>query len=79
MEQYPVCCLKRLGNCSLILSNENEAIISQIKWLEYMKVETDRMADLINSLLSLAKIENENAEVNKALFNMSEKVCKILW
>ncbi|MHB8062422.1 MAG: sensor histidine kinase [Ruminiclostridium sp.] len=66
------------ANYDVLLSNKNETIISQIKWLEYMKVGTDRMANLINSLLSLAKMENENVEINKTSFNISEKVCEIL-
>lgn len=66
------------ANYDVLLSNKNETIISQIKWFEYMKVGTDRMADLINSLLSLAKIESENAEGSIAPFNMSEKVCEIV-
>lgn len=66
------------ANYDVLMANKNETIISQIKWLEYMKVGTDRMADLINSLLSLAKMENENTEINKAPFNMSEKVSEIV-
>lgn len=66
------------ANYDVLLSNKNEMIISQIKWFEYMKVGTDRMANLINSLLSLAKIENKSAEVHKAPFNISETVCEIV-
>ncbi len=66
------------ANYDVLLANKNETIISQIKWLEYMKAGTDRMANLINSLLSLAKMENENVEINKAPFNMSEKVSEIV-
>ncbi|GBF75247.1 two-component sensor histidine kinase [Paenibacillus sp. 598K] len=66
------------ANYDVLLSNKQETISSQIKWLEYMKVGTNRMTNLINSLLSLARMENETIDIKKAPFNMSEQVSEIV-
>lgn len=66
------------ANYDVLVSNQNETIISQIKWLEYMKAGTDRMTELIHSLLSLARLESETAEINKVPFNISSKVSDII-
>jgi len=66
------------ANYDALLSNQEETIRSQKEWLEYMKIGTDRMAKLINDLLSLAKMEDINIEVSKAPFNMSETVSEVM-
>lgn len=66
------------ANYDVLVANKNETIISQMKWFDYMKSGTDRMADLINSMLSLARMEREDMVVQKVPFNMSEKICEML-
>jgi two-component system sensor histidine kinase CiaH len=46
------------ANSDALLANQEETIISQKKWLGYIKAETGRMTKLINDLLYLAKTEN---------------------
>ena len=59
------------ANYDALLSNQDETIRSQREWLDYMKIGTDRMAKLINSLLLLAKMEDINIEASKAPFVIS--------
>ena len=48
-------------NTSLVLSNPNDTIKNQSKWINYINLQTDRMSELINEMLSLAKMDtNEN-------------------
>ncbi|KPU44378.1 sensor kinase CusS [Oxobacter pfennigii] len=43
-----------------------------------MKIGTDRMAKLINDLLSLARMENANVQVIKSPFNISEVIGEVI-
>ena len=62
------------ANYDVLLANEEETIKSQLKWLDYMKVGTDRMTKLINDLLLLAKVDDVNLEMQKAPFNISSTI-----
>lgn len=62
------------ANTDVILSNRNETVASQGKWLGYIQSETHRMAKLVNDLLMIAKLD---AGENKPLFlpfDLSEAV-----
>lgn len=59
------------ANYDALLVNQEETIQSQLKWLSYIRIGTDRMTKLINDLLSLAKIEDANLEIRKMPFNIS--------
>lgn len=61
-------------NTSLVLSNPYDSVKNQSKWLNYISTQTDRMSELINEMLSLAKLD---VEENKAIFttiNLSKTV-----
>ncbi|MGF7143340.1 signal transduction histidine kinase [Anaerotaenia torta] len=60
------------ANYDALLANQDETIRSQHEWLDYMKIGTDRMAKLINSLLLLAKMEDADIEAPKAPFDISD-------
>lgn len=46
------------ANTDVLLSKRSSTIGEEIKWLEYIKDETDRMTQLTNDLLSLAKADD---------------------
>lgn len=44
-----------LTNADILLANADETIASQRKWVEYLKAEAERMKDLVENMLFLAK------------------------
>ncbi|SNS93284.1 histidine kinase [Anaerovirgula multivorans] len=66
------------ANYDALLENQEETIKSQLKWLDYIKIGTDRMTKLINDLLSLAKLEDVNFETRKISFNISNVVKDVM-
>lgn len=67
------------ANYDALMANQEETIKSQMKWLNYLRIGTDRMAKLINDLLSLAKIEDVNVETQKVPFNMSSAIYGVIF
>ncbi|WP_159885697.1 sensor histidine kinase [Paenibacillus puerhi] len=60
-------------NADVLLANKEETIASQIKWLHYMKSETERMSKLTGDLLYLTRMEDAaEAAAITALFSASE-------
>ncbi|MEL7564720.1 MAG: HAMP domain-containing sensor histidine kinase, partial [Dehalobacterium sp.] len=66
------------ANYDALLANQEETIKSQLKWLDYIKIGTDRMTKLINDLLSLAKLEDVNSETRKMPFNISNAIYDVM-
>jgi signal transduction histidine kinase len=66
------------ANYDALLINQDETIRSQKEWLDYMKIGMEKMARLINNLLSLAKVENVSINVERAPFNMSETIFEVM-
>lgn len=66
------------ANYDALLANQEETIQSQLKWLDYMKIGTDRMTKLINDLLSLAKMEDMRFAIQKVSFNMSNVINDVI-
>lgn len=66
------------ANYDVLLANEEETIKSQLKWLDYIRIGTDRMTKLINDFLSLAKIEDVNLEVQRMPFNISNTINEVI-
>lgn len=66
------------ANYDALLINQDETIKSQKEWLDYMKIGMDKMAKLINDLLSLAKIENVIVHVERTPFNISETILEVM-
>ncbi|MGE5614456.1 MAG: sensor histidine kinase [Bacillota bacterium] len=67
------------ANYDALLANSEETIQSQLKWLDYIKIGTDRMTKLVNDLLSLAKMEDMRFEMQKAPFDMSNAVNDVIF
>lgn len=67
-----------MTNCDVLEANENETIKSQREWLGYIKVGADRMNKLVNSLLTLARVEGLNLQTSKQSFDMAALVCDVM-
>lgn len=59
-------------NTSLILSNPEDSIKNQEKWINYISSQTDRMSTLINEMLSLAKLDISENKLNLIPINISK-------
>jgi len=60
------------ANCHVLAANKDETIQSQEEWLNHIEYGIDRMTDLINRLLVLAKGEDSEIRVQKKEFSISE-------
>ena len=64
------------ANTDVLLSKRDSTIGAEIKWLEYIKDETNRMTQLTNDLLSLAKADNELNEEKRSIPKVSfSEIC----
>ena len=63
-----------LANNNIISSHRDETIESQMKWIESTNEEAQRMSDLINKMLELAKSEATKEELKIGEVNLSEVV-----
>ncbi|MEW9670138.1 histidine kinase dimerization/phospho-acceptor domain-containing protein [Ammoniphilus sp. 3BR4] len=61
-------------NADVLLSNPEDTIHKQAKWLHYIKSETERMAKLTNDLLYLTEMDDSRARMIFTEFNVSEVV-----
>lgn len=65
-------------NASLILSDPKDTIENQRKWIEYISSQGDRMSELVNEMLSLAKLDVEENRVNLLPMNISKIIESVL-
>ncbi|MBY0009175.1 sensor histidine kinase [Paenibacillus typhae] len=65
-------------NTDVLLSNPEDTILEQSKWLHYIKSETERMAKLTNDLLYLTEMDDSRTGMIHAPFNISEAVENII-
>lgn len=66
------------ANYDVLLANKEDTIENQIKWLEYIKIGSERMENLTSSLLYLAKTEDINNNIEKEFFNISSETENII-
>lgn len=59
------------ANIGVLYANKEETINSQIKWLEYALNGTKRMSGLVQSMLTLSKIETNNTFLSKSRVDIS--------
>lgn len=64
-----------LANTDIILSHKDDIINNQIKWINYIKTEGERMTTLVNDLLFLAKTDANKNEIIFYKINFSD----IIW
>lgn len=65
------------ANYDALMANEDETVKSQERWLNHIKVGSDRMALLVNDMLTLTKMEEGAISVNKSEFNVSNDVLQV--
>ena len=65
-------------NNSLVLSNKNLTVESQSKWLNYINNQIERMSELIDEMLSLAKLDSNRGHDEFVVFNLSKLLNNIL-
>ncbi|WP_446897909.1 sensor histidine kinase [Clostridium sp. LBM24168] len=63
-------------NLDIVLDNDDELVSNQKKWLGNIKLETDRMTKLIESLLFLARSDSNKTHVSFMKFDLSNAVIK---
>lgn len=62
------------ANTDVVLANRQEPVSTQEKWLGYIRMETERMAKLVNDLLNIAKLDASEDKRLFLPFNLSEAV-----
>lgn len=65
-------------NTSLLLSNPEDTIQSQSKWIKYIDSQSDRMSELVNEMLSLAKLDVEENKLILFPINLSNIIESML-
>ncbi|SHH35743.1 His Kinase A (phospho-acceptor) domain-containing protein [Clostridium collagenovorans DSM 3089] len=61
-------------NSSVLLENSDDTIRNQIKWLNYIDSQTNRMSLLINEMLSLTKLDTEEQGANFSQIDLSKLI-----
>jgi len=61
-------------NVDVLLSNKEDTIKNQLKWLNYIKSEVERMTKLTNDLLYLTQIDYSNTKMIYSNFDLSNAV-----
>lgn len=67
------------ANYDVLLTNQEETIGSQIKWLDYMRIGMDRMSKLINDLLILAKFDVTESGIQSISFDLSHTIQSVIF
>ncbi|MCL6602141.1 MAG: HAMP domain-containing histidine kinase [Paenibacillus sp.] len=65
-------------NTDVLLSNSEDTIDNQSKWLYYIKSETERMTRLTNDLLYLTQMDDSKTNMIFTKFNISDTVEDII-
>ncbi|MNW50737.1 Alkaline phosphatase synthesis sensor protein PhoR [compost metagenome] len=65
-------------NADVLLTNPEETISRQAKWLHYIKSETERMSKLTRDLLYLTEMDDAKATVLFSRFDLNEAVESVL-
>lgn len=67
-----------LANTEVLLSHKDDVISDQIKWIEYIKLESERMRGLVNDLLFLAKLDYKENITSFEQINLSEVMLSVI-
>lgn len=62
------------ANLGALISNAQETVASQEKWIGYINYETERMNKLVNDLLHLARTDNIQIYTESKPFNISDTI-----
>ncbi len=64
-------------NTDVLLSNPNDYIKNQERWLRYIKSETARMSKLVSELLYIAKSDSNEIKMDMSEFDISNTISSI--
>jgi signal transduction histidine kinase len=62
------------ASCSVMYANSSRTVKSQARWVDGIMRAADRMTDLTGELLSLSKLESDDKELVKSMFDLSAVV-----
>lgn len=65
-------------NADVLLSNSEDTIINQSKWVYFIKSEVERMTKLTNDLLYLAKADSSDIKLISTDFDLSETIENVI-
>lgn len=65
-------------NTSLVLSNPEDSVREQSKWIHYIDDQSDRMSELINEMLTMAKLDTSENKLILTPINMSKIIQSML-
>lgn len=65
-------------NLAVISANQDETVESQFKWIGFIQSQTERMSNLINDMLSLAKMDSLEQALLFQSFNLSNVLYGVL-
>jgi two-component system, OmpR family, sensor histidine kinase CiaH len=65
-------------NAEVLLSNSEDTIKNQSKWIHYIKSEVVRMTTLTNDLLYLAKVDQSDIKLISTDFDLSEAIENVI-
>lgn len=65
-------------NTSLLLSNPEDTIKNQSKWIKYIESQSDRMSELVNEMLSLARLDVEENKLIVSSIDISNIIESML-
>ncbi len=66
------------ANVEALLVNSQETVESQMKWIDYIKAENERMSKLVSNLLFLAKHDDNGLRIELKTINLTEILTDIL-
>lgn len=64
-------------NLDVVLGNPQATVESQIKWLENIKIENERMSSLVSDLLLLSRADTNEAIVSMGILNLTALVLEV--
>ena len=67
------------ANCDVLYAGKDETVDSQIRWVDSIKRATGRMTGLVGDLLTLARMEDKEHELQLNTFDLSETVSEAVY
>lgn len=65
-------------NADVLLSNSEDTIKKQLKWIHFIKSEVERMTKLTNDLLYLAQVDHSDIKLISTNFDLSETIENVI-
>jgi Signal transduction histidine kinase len=65
-------------NAEVLLSNDEDIIKNQSKWIYFIKSEVERMTKLTNDLLYLAQVDHSDIKLISTNFDLSESIENVI-